>query len=162
MITLSPMFTSYRIIECPPMNTLFPMVTPPHPNIAFRHTVHAINHRRHDVMVQNCHIRRNIDVVSQENQLRFARQLCGSYQQLSPIDPNTPLFFRIFARATPFPQKISRIKIHRRRKVKRQKCTFDCMLIFGSSSVSNSSPAGKSWCAQKRCSPPSASPAWRS
>lgn len=162
MITLSPMFTSYRIIERPPMNTLFPMVTPPHPNIAFRHTVHAINHRRHDVMVQNCHIRRNIDVVSHENQLRFARQFVRFVPAVIPHCPEHATFFRIFARATPFPQKISRIKIHRRRKVKRQKCTFDCMLIFGSSSVSNSSPAGKSWCAQKRCSPPSAPPAWRS
>ena len=162
MITLSPMFTSYRIIECPPMNTLFPMVTPPHPNIAFRHTVHAINHRRHDVWFKIATSVAILTLFPMKTSCGSLGNLRGSYQQLSPIDPNTPLFFRIFARATPFPQNISRIKIHRRRKVKRQKCTFDCMLIFGSSSVSNSSPAGKSWCAQKRCSPPSAPPAWRS
>ena len=51
--------------------------------------------------------------------------LWGSYQQFSPIAPNTLLFFKSFARNPPLPQSISRIRISLRRSVILQKCSLE-------------------------------------
>ena len=76
--------------------------------------------------------------------------LWGSYQQFSPIAPNTPLFFKSFARNPPLPQSISRIRISLRRSVILQKCSLEWTLIFYSSSVSDFLQADISLYAQKK------------